>query len=340
MRISQPIRCLIIVAMGLVLAIPVLAQDVDKDKKPSPSSSSVASGGREKVKGVIVRRDPDSFVLRDQHGSEMTVVLTDTTKVQERKSNPFRSAGKFATTQLLRGLNLEVEGRRNSSGALVAEKIKFTKDDYKVAQTVESNVTPVEHRVGETETRLSQAEQNAKRLSGQLEELGAISNAARSGAKTAQETADTAVAGVRATNERISTLDDYEVKKTVTANFKFNSATLTPSAKQVLDEIANQAKNEKGFVIEVTGFASADGNKAYNRRLSQRRADAVIRYLVEVHNIPLRRIVTPFGYGDLNPVADNSMRSGREQNRRVEIRILVSRGITTPAAEARSTSSP
>jgi OmpA-OmpF porin, OOP family len=50
----------------------------------------------------------------------------------------------------------------------------------------------------------------------------------------------------------------------------------------------------------------------------------------ENHSIPLRRIITPFGYGTLNPVADNSTRDGREQNRRVEVRVLVNKMISAP----------
>jgi outer membrane protein OmpA-like peptidoglycan-associated protein len=57
----------------------------------------------------------------------------------------------------------------------------------------------------------------------------------------------------------------------------------------------------------------------------------VIRYLVEQHNIPLRRIITPYGYGELQPVAENTSRSGREQNRRVEVKVLVNRGLIQSA---------
>jgi outer membrane protein OmpA-like peptidoglycan-associated protein len=334
-RLSSLLLTLIL-AFALVAIAPAQDQDVnkdkDKDKKTdSDRSSKAPSGQKQKITGVIVKRAPDSFTMRDQGGSEITVILNNSTKVEERKSNPFRGSAKYATTQLLRGLNVEVEGARDNTGALVADKIRFRKDDYMVARAVDSNVTPVENRVNQAENRLGQAEQNAQRLSGQLEELSAVSNAARGGAKAAQETADTAIAGVRTTNERISSLDDFEVRKNTTVNFKAGSAVLSPDAKAQLDEIANQAKAEKGFVIEVAGFASAEGKKEFNRRLSERRADAVIEYLVENHNVPLRRIVTPHGYGTANPVADNSTREGRQQNRRVEVRILVSRGLTAEA---------
>jgi outer membrane protein OmpA-like peptidoglycan-associated protein len=65
--------------------------------------------------------------------------------------------------------------------------------------------------------------------------------------------------------------------------------------------------------------------------LSQRRADTVIRYLIENHNIPLRRIVTPYGYGETNPVAENNSRDGRAQNRRVEVKLLVNKGLIQSA---------
>jgi outer membrane protein OmpA-like peptidoglycan-associated protein len=223
-----------------------------------------------------------------------------------------------------------VEGRGGSNGELNAEKIRFDQDDINVARAIESRAAPLEERASDTENKLTQVEANAQRLSGQLDELAAVSNAARGGAKAAQATADAAVAGVNATNERISALDDYAPQESAAVNFKSGSAVLSPDAKTKLDDIASKAMNAKGYVLEVSGYADSRGSVNLNRALSQRRADAVIRYLVESHNIPLRRIVTPFGYGEMNPVAENETREGREQNRRVEIKLLVNKGLTSP----------
>ena len=115
-----------------------------------------------------------------------------------------------------------------------------------------------------------------------------------------------------------------------TVNFRAGSFKLSPDAMAGLDEIAAQAKTERAYVIEITGFASSEGGKEFNKRLSQQRADAVVRYLADNHMIPLRRIITPHGYGTLNPVAENTTREGREQNRRVEVKILVNKGLTAP----------
>jgi outer membrane protein OmpA-like peptidoglycan-associated protein len=271
------------------------------------------------------------------------VNLTGGTQVSERKGNPFRKAKTYPVTALLRGLNVEVEGRGNDTGALVAEKVKFSDNEYSVARSIESRAAPIEERqtttegrVDTAENRLSAAEQNAQRLSGQLEELAAVANTAKGGAKAAQETADAAMnaakaasADVQATNDRISQIDNYEAHKNITVNFKVNSALLSDEAKAALDEIAEQAKAEKGYLIQVMGFASADGTEAKNRVLSERRADAVKRYLAE-HDIPLHRMINPFGFGELKPVAENNTREGRQQNRRVEVAILVNKGLTTP----------
>jgi outer membrane protein OmpA-like peptidoglycan-associated protein len=318
------------VGVLLITASMALSQSQPASNTSSTNSRTIASGERMKVKGVVVRRDADTFVMRDANGVDTTVRLSDKASV---KSNGgfLRSGTNYAQTNILRGLNLEVEGRGGSSGELVADKIRFNESDMRVARSVESRAAPLEERASTTETKLGQVEENAQRLSGQLDELAAVANTAKGGAKAAQESADAAITGVNETNERISALDDYVPQTTTAVNFKVNSAILSPDAKTKLDELATRALNTKGYVVEVAGFTDATGGLEKNRLLSQHRADAVIRYLVENHQIPLRRIITPYGYGKSNPVADNTTREGREQNRRVEVKLLVNKGLTQPA---------
>jgi outer membrane protein OmpA-like peptidoglycan-associated protein len=323
-------------ALALSLGTAAFAQDAGTSSSTNGNTTSVASGQKMKLKGVVTRRDADTFVVQDQSGNSYTVALNDRTSVKT-KGGFFGGGTNYGVTAILRGLNLEVEGRGDGTN-LVAEKVRFNDTDLRTARTVEANVTPVENRVGAAEARVGQVEQNAQRLSGQLDELAAVSNAAAGGAVAAQATADRAVEGVNATNERISALDDYQSQSSQSILFKVGSATLSPEAKQQLDTVAQQAGTAKGYVLQVSGFASSDGSTEANRRLSQRRAENVIRYLVENHNIPLRRIITPYGYGELNPVAENNTREGREQNRRVEVQVLVSRGLTQGAPVASATS--
>ena len=275
-----------------------------------PQTAAVATGEKRKVEGTITNLEDDKLTLRTGTGGSLVVKFSPFTRVQERKINPLRRAQKYQAGQLAAGLTIEVEGHGQSDGALVAERIRFTNDDFKMARTVDARMAPVE--------------ENARRMSGQISELDAVSNAAKGGARAAQDTADKA-------HDRISNLDDYEAVQSVSVRFAVGSALLSAEAKSSLDELARQAKSRKGFVIEVAGFASSEGNTALNRRLSRQRAQAVAEYLAEQHDIPMRRIMIPTGYGVSHPVSDNTTRTGRQENRRAEVRILVSRGMAAPA---------
>ena len=310
-------RFSVVLLVVLIGAAGALAQI---DTQNTAQVRTLTSGEKYKIQGVVVAKDDDqTFIIRDTTGNDTRVMISPQASVKT-KGGFFGGGDRIASNQIVRGLYLTAEGRGDGAGNLSADKVRFDKNDFRTAQSIES-------RVGPAEVRLTQAEENARRVSGQIDELLAISNAARGGAKAAQETADAAVAGVNATNERITAMDDYVVQSTATVNFKVGSARLSPEAKASLDEVATASTSLKGYTIEITGFASAEGGTQMNKALSKRRAQAVIDYLVENHNIPLRRIGTSYGFGELQAVADNSTREGREQNRRVEVKLLVSRGI-------------
>lgn len=330
-------------AAWIAVGILVLATASFAQEKPEASMTKFAAGQKAKISGVIVQRAADSFVVRDAHGANAVIKLTSATLIKEKKSNPFRGALNYAPAQLVRGLSVEVEGLGDANGALAARDVKFTKTEFMAANSVESRVTPVEGRLDETEGRLAQSEENARHLSGQVDEVKEISTAARGEAKAAQDTADRAIEGVKDANDRIAAVDqsanariaavdDYQVKGTVVVHFKVGSSVLSDDAKAQLDQLVKNAQAQKGYVVEVTGFASSDGNADFNRTLSQRRADGVVQYLAD-NLIPLRRIITPFGFGTKMPVADNSTHAGREDNRRVEVKILTSKGLAGGQSE-------
>jgi len=317
---------LLAVSLSLLLsgATVALGQDTTGQAQgmdSKPQARSVASGAKLKLKGTIVDRDADTFTVRDESGADTVVLLADTTSVKS-KGGFFKRGTNYGVTNLLRGLNVEVDGLGNQNGQLVAKNIRFDTADLKVARSIETRVTPVEGR-------LTQVEATNKSLAGQVDELNDVS-------KEIRGEADRANAGVATTNERISALDDYDVQDSSTVLFKVNSAVLTPGAKTALDDVATKATAAKGYVIEVAGFTDTTGSVEKNRILSQKRADAVVRYLQENHDIPLRRMITPYGYGELKAAADNTTAEGREQNRRVEVKILVSRGLTQPQAQTQA----
>src|SRR6185295_4788419 len=150
---------------------------------------------------------------------------------------------------------------------------------------LQTRVEPVEAKANSTQAlaesnqeRISESEQNAKRLSGQVDELSSVAIAAETAAKNAQETANQAQTDATTANQRISELDQYEILQVVMVHFKAGSARLLPAAKAEIDEAVSLLQKEslKGLVIEVSGHADASGSSNHNRSLSKRRAKVVI----------------------------------------------------------------
>lgn len=310
----------------------------------------VPLGRKLEAEGVLLQRSGDEFLLRTHNGLEYWVRLGPFTEIKEKKHNPFRGADRYGVEELVPGLNLRVEGRGSPDGALLADEVKFTRDERKVARTIASRVGPVEEQLASTRQELASArtdlradldrtDAKATRLENEVEELDDAFRLAREEAGAARETAETAKSEAIAAHRRIDSLDQYQEVEHLGITFGFNSHTLSEEARHQLAELAARASRIKGALVEVTGFASADGDAEYNRQLSHRRAEAVVDYLVTEAGIPLRRVVRPWGFGENQPVADNSTREGRQRNRRVEVRILQSQGLA-PIPQVLATSGP
>ena len=280
-------------------------------RERSTSIRSVPSGSKMKFRGVVIERNADMFTIRDRSRADYQVLITDNTSIKTH-GGFLRSGKKYPVTDILRGLIVEVEGRGDNAGTLVAEKIRFNESDMRAAITSDTRVSPVEA--------------NQERLAGQMDELYAVAAEAR--------------AEVKAVNERVSALDDYDVQETVSVTFRTNSAILSPEAKQQLDDLAVKTQGARAFMIEVAGHTDSTGSDAKNLRLSQQRADAVVQYLAVQHKIPLRRFVTPMGYGKTDSVADNTTSTGRQQNRRVDVKMIINRGLNSGTSSQSSSVPP
>ena len=282
-----------------------LAQTMQAARDKYPNLQAVPNGSKLKFKGVVVGRDADTFTVRDRNRTDYQVLITDNTSIKTH-GGFLRSGKKYPVTDILRGLIVEVEGKGDNQGQLVADKIRFNESDMRAAITSDTRVSPVEA--------------NQERMAGQMDELYAVAAEAR--------------AEVKAVNERVSALDDYDVQETVSVNFRVNSAVLSPEAKSQLDALATKAQGAKAYMIEVSGHTDSTGSDAKNFRLSQERAQAVVQYLAVQHKIPLRRFVTPMGYGKTESVADNTTSTGRQQNRRVDVKMIVNRGLNQPSTSS------
>ncbi|OPX92940.1 MAG: Outer membrane porin F precursor [Syntrophorhabdus sp. PtaU1.Bin002] len=284
---------LIVISLSLVLMIGMLLPGSGYGQFQPGQKRTVAVDEGATIKGVILSRDGETFVLRDISRSDTVVVLTDSTKIRTERKGLFRGHKPFDMTALLPGLILQAKGKGDSQGRLVAEDITFSEADLKAAITSYAQTAPVEKQLTETDKKLEE---------------------------TSKE--------VLETNKRISSLDQYDVVKTVTVLFKVNSAKLGAQQKAQLDELASKAPGAKNYTVEVKGFADSTGDFQKNLGLSQRRADAVVQYLTVKHNIPLRRITVPMGYGETKPAGDDKTAAGRQKDRRVEVSVLVNKGLS------------
>src|SRR5262249_52104219 len=196
-------------------------------------------------------------------------------------------------------------------------------------QEAQNGVKENAERIDRVDRRAQQGITAAAAADQKATQAGTAAQAAQTAAQAADRKADTANQGVQTANNRINTLetrlsnlnDNYTESEKQVVTFKFNSSVLNDQAKSTLDRIA-MGVGTTGYMIELQGHTDAKGSEQYNLGLSQRRAEAVQRYLVS-KNIPLFRI-SIVGLGKEDPVADNKNEQGRSQNRRVEVRVLKS----------------
>ncbi len=102
--------------------------------------------------------------------------------------------------------------------------------------------------------------------------------------------------------------------------FAFNSAELSPEAARTLEELgkALTSSDLKAYCFVVEGHTDGVGGDAYNLKLSERRAQSVVRYLKDHFNIESERVQS-VGHGKRKPIADNATEEGRQKNRRVQV---------------------
>lgn len=129
---------------------------------------------------------------------------------------------------------------------------------------------------------------------------------------------------------RVEVRDDrIEIKEKI--QFEYNKATILPTSFSLMDEIAKViSENPRIKKISIEGHASSEGNPDHNRKLSDSRAKAVMKYLVDKGTDAGR--LAAKGWGADKPIADNASEPGREKNRRVEF-LIVEQDYTTKKVE-------
>jgi OOP family OmpA-OmpF porin len=217
-------------------------------------------------------------------------------------------------------------------GALIIGTTGCATKKY-VRNSIQDSVQPLQVGLKNTQEKTDSNAQQIRSVDRRAETGIADAQNAASQANEAANKADQHAAaarelaqqGVDAANKAQATavnLDNYEPSRRATVLFGLNKSNLTTDDKQSLDQLIQSVKPLKHYVIQVQGYTDRTGPQQYNLLLSQRRADAVVRYLSLTGNIPLVKIYR-LGYGKESPAAPNNTRAGRAKNRRVDVVVLV-----------------
>jgi OOP family OmpA-OmpF porin len=174
-------------------------------------------------------------------------------------------------------------------------------------------------------TKASEATAAAGQAGSRADEAGQKAGQAAAKADEATGAAGQALAKAEQTDTRLTRLWKERNKRTlgetVAVVFGFDKWQLDDRAQTSLLDVVKQLQDNPSIQVDLQGYTDSVGPSPYNIQLSQRRADAVRRFLVE-KGIELHRI-NWIGLGDFGPVADNRTKPGRDQNRRVTVQLFV-----------------
>jgi len=288
-----------------------------------------ASGDKAKVKvkGMVTSRTGETLIVKSS-GNIVTVVLTDDTKTQDKKGLFGLEKEQLSNAVLIPGLKVDVNGTSDDQGRVVAKTITVDGDDLETAQMIQSGLHPTAEQVA---ANIQTLETHHQAISGHGEQLAAqkqdIEANQQNIAANKQQIAEN-MKDIEENTQRFMALSDYDVKGEATVKFAVGSSKVSPEDQEQLEQLTQTATGLKGYIIEVTGYADSTGNAAMNTKLSENRAKAVVTCLIQQGNVPIRHIVAPGAMGEYGPAASNETKNGRAENRRVEVRVLVNKGIT------------
>ena len=295
----------------------------------STSAKQIPAGKKAKVVGEITSRNGDMVNVKEKKTGQMVVVnLTDNTKVEREKGTLRMRRSDMDVTAMLPGLTISAEGVGNAQGQLDATKITFDPDTFAIEvaqeQQIQSNKAATEQAQATADVGVAAAGV----AQGSADQAQHTANQAGKAAVGAGALALADADAVQMVNKRVSDLGDYNTVAEAGIYFPTGNSDLDAAAKADLDKVAQIAMATQNYMIEVAGYASSTGTKADNQKLSDSRATAVVQYLRNDKSVPMRRILAPAGYGATHPAASNTDSEGRSMNQRVDVKVLVNKGLS------------
>jgi len=273
---------------------------------------SVFAFAGDQVKGMITNRTGETLIVKSGDAAT-TVVLTDNTTTKDDRGLFGLGKEHMSNVVLIPGLKVSVDGSPDDQGRFVAGTITVDGDDLETAEMVEAGVTPTAEQVARN---LRTLEAHSGHLASHDVQLAAH-----------KENIETNEKEIEEHEQRFAALTDFEVKGQATVRFNVGSSNISQEDQEQLQKVAETAKGLTGYIVEVMGYADSTGSAAMNTKLSEDRAKAVVTYLMQQGGVPVRHIVAPGAMGEYGPAASNETSAGRAENRRVEIKVLVNKGL-------------
>jgi OmpA-OmpF porin, OOP family len=285
-----------------------------------------ASGDKAEVKGMITTRTGETLIVKTADGN-VTVVLTDGTTTKDDKGLFGLEKQQMSSVVLIPGLKVDVDGMSDEQGRVVAKTITVDGDDLETSEMIEAGLHPTAEQVAANVQNIATNKQgiaaNQVQLAAHKENIETNQqNIAANRERIAANARD-----IEENTNRFMALSEYDVKGAATVKFKVGSTEISAQDQEELGKLAQTATGLKGYIVEVTGYADSTGGAAMNTKLSEDRAKAVVTYLFQQGNVPVRHIVAPGAMGEYGAAAPNETKAGRAENRRVEVKILVNKGI-------------
>jgi len=284
------------------------------------------SGDKAEIKGMITARTGEALIVKSSNGNP-TVLLTPETVTKDDKGLFGLDKEQMSSVVLIPGLKVEIDGTFDYAGRVIAKTITVDGDDLEAAEMIQAGLHPTAQQVT---ANMQAIEANRQAIGTHGVELAAQKqgietnrqNIAANRGQIEQNIAD-----IEEHTKRFTALSDYDVKDQTIVKFRVGSSTIPSEHEEELKKLAQNATTLTGYIIEVTGYADSTGNAAMNTKLSEERAKAVVTFLMQQGNVPVRHIVAPGAMGEYGAAAPNETREGRAENRRVEVKVLVNKGI-------------
>jgi OmpA-OmpF porin, OOP family len=289
-------------------------------------SAFAAGGDNAKVNGMINTRTGETLIV-SSGGTTTTVVLTDNTVTKDDKGLFGLDKQHMSNVVLVPGLKVSVDGTPDAQGRVVAKVITVDGDDLEASQMIEAGLHPTAEQV---EANVQRLEVHQGQLAGHDVQLASHKENIETNEQniaTNKQQIDANIKDIEEHEQRFAALTDFDVKGEATVKFKVGSSTISKEDQEELKKLAENATGLKGYIIEVTGYTDWTGSAKMNTKLSEDRAKAVITQLVQQGNVPIRHIVAPGAMGEYGAAAPNETKEGRAENRRVEIKVLVNKGL-------------